>query len=56
MSNSITGTGVDMKLEIVVIPVSNLDRAKAFTWHATAERLRQAYRDAIDRRAGRSLT
>ena len=30
MSNSITGTGVDMKFEIVVIPVSNLDRAKAF--------------------------
>ena len=35
---------------------AGLDRAKAFTWHATAERLRQAYRDAIDRRAGRSLT
>ncbi len=30
MSNSTTGTGVDMKFEIVVIPVSNVDRAKAF--------------------------
>ena len=33
---------------------AGLERAKAFTWHATAERLGQAYRDAVDRRAGRS--
>jgi alpha-1,3-rhamnosyl/mannosyltransferase len=32
---------------------AGLDRARAFTWHATTERLAQAYRDAIDRRAGR---
>ena len=30
MSNSTSGTGVDMKFEIVVIPVSNVDRAKEF--------------------------
>jgi glycosyltransferase involved in cell wall biosynthesis len=35
---------------------AGLDRARAFTWAATAERLGQAYRDAVDRRAGRSLT
>jgi glycosyltransferase involved in cell wall biosynthesis len=33
---------------------AGLERAKAFTWHATAARLGQAYRDAVDRRAGRS--
>jgi catechol 2,3-dioxygenase-like lactoylglutathione lyase family enzyme len=30
MSSSTSGTDVDMKFEIVVIPVSNVDRAKAF--------------------------
>ena len=35
---------------------AGLDRARAFTWAGTAERLGQAYRDAVDRRAGRSLT
>jgi glycosyltransferase involved in cell wall biosynthesis len=31
---------------------AGLERAKAFTWDAAAERLARAYRDAVDRRAG----
>jgi glycosyltransferase involved in cell wall biosynthesis len=33
---------------------AGLERAKAFTWEATARRLGQAYRDAVDRRARRT--